>query len=168
MLHHVDVDLDAIVKNIFISDCLFFGRLRNLGNFMDILGIFEVGVMIGKLEKFFDHEVQPEDFWVLSADCYNMLTPEERQEQWFTINPDKLNAAMKKGDEMLILSESQKESLLAAFQTLKNYTPDLPEGTHFKERMLVAKSKFPPCFFSVGEDDTKQKEPPEGKVIPFC
>ena len=90
---------------------------------MDILGIFEVGAMIGKLEKFFDHEVQREDFWMLPTDCYQMLTPEERQEQWFTINPDKLNAATKKGDEMLILSESQKESLLAAFQTLKNYTP---------------------------------------------
>ena len=42
---------------------------------MDILGIFEVGAMIGKLEKFFDHEVQPEDFWTLPADCYEMLTP---------------------------------------------------------------------------------------------
>ena len=134
---------------------------------MDILGIFEVGAMIGKLEKFFDHEVQPEDFWTLPADCYEMLTPEERQEQWFTINRDKLNAATKKGDEMLILSESQKESLLTAFQTLKNYTPDLPEGTHFKERILAAKSKFPPIFFSAGEDDTKQKESSEGKLIPF-
>ncbi len=134
---------------------------------MDILGIFEVGAMIGKLEKIFDHEVQAEDFWTLPADCYQMLTPEERQEQWFTVNPDKLNAATKKGDEILILSESQKESLLAAFQTLKNYTPDLPEGTHFKERMLAAKSKFPPIFFSAGEADIKPKEPPEGKLIPF-
>jgi hypothetical protein len=134
---------------------------------MDILGIFVVGAMIGKLEKFFDHEVQPEDFWTLPADCYQMLTLEERQEQWFTINPDKLNAATKKGDEILILSESQKASLLAAFQTLKNYTPDLPEGTHFKERMLAAKSKFPPIFFSAGEDDTEQREPPEGKLISF-
>jgi hypothetical protein len=134
---------------------------------MNILEIFEVAAMIGKIEKFFDQEVLPEDFLALPVDYYKLLSPEEQQAKWFTINPDKLNAATKIGKDVLILSEQQKESLLAAFQTLKNYTKDLPDGTHFKERMLAAKSKFPPIFFSAGEDDKEKKELPEGKVLPF-
>jgi len=87
--------------------------------FYEYLEIFEVAAMIGKIEKFFDHEVLSEDCWALPADYYELLSPEERQVKWFTINPDKLNSATKMSNDVLLLSEQQKESLLAAFQTLK-------------------------------------------------
>lgn len=134
---------------------------------MNILGIFEVAAMIGKIEKFFDHEVHAEDFLELPADYYELLSHEEQHEKWFTINPDKLNSATKKGHEVLILSEQQKKSLLAAFQILKSYTKDLPDGTHFKERLLAAKSQLPLVFFSADENDKTHRESPVGKVIPI-
>lgn len=133
---------------------------------MNILQIFEVAMMIGKIEKIFDHEVQSEDFWELTADHYELLSVEERQGKWFIINPEKLNQKNKMDSRMLILSEQQKESLLIAFKTLKNYTKNLPQNTHFKERILAAKSQFPPVFFN--EDAEKsQQQLSEGKIIPF-
>ncbi len=132
---------------------------------MNILQMFEVAAMIGKIGNFFDQEVHAEDFWELPAHYYELLSPEERREKWFIIDPEKLNQAIKMDSQILILSEQQKDSLLSAFQILKNYTKNLPENAHFKERMLAAKSQFPPVFFTAGEEETQRS--PEGRVIPF-
>ena len=37
--------------------------------------MFEVAAMIGKIEKFFDQEVQAEDFWELPAHYYELYLP---------------------------------------------------------------------------------------------
>lgn len=130
---------------------------------MNIEDIFDLAASIGYLPKYFKNELVNEDFWDLSSDGYMILNDEEKQQEWFIINPEKLNKNVLLDGCVFIVSEKQKSSLLKAFKILKNYSKGLPEDASFKERILVTKKALPPVFFSSEDDEIK-----EGKLIPFA
>ena len=127
-------------------------------------GMFEfilVARSLGIINQYFSSEAIEGDFWDAPEEVYNSLREEEKKNNWFMINPQKLNEKYRESNEALIVTEREKSSILKAFEILNDYSKELPDNSSFKERLLIAKGQLPHVFFS---SNSKSEE---CKIIPF-
>lgn len=126
-----------------------------------MLDILLTAAALGHIDKYFDKEVQEEDFCTVPAEVYSSLDGEELKQRWFMVLQEKLKEKYRTSSEVLIVTEMEKFAILKAFKMLHQYSESLPETASFKERLLIAKSSLPPVFFS---SETNE----EGcRIIPF-
>ena len=119
-----------------------------------------VAQALGIIEKYFNEEVFNQDFLDIPSEAYSLLE-EKGEKSWFMIDPKKLKEKYRVSGEALIVSESEKNSLLKAFVVLGKYSETLPHTASLKERLLFAKSYLPPVFFD------SQPHNSECRIIPF-
>lgn len=119
-----------------------------------------VAEALGIINQYFQEKASDQDFWEMPEAVYQNLA-QEGNEKWFMIDPQKLKRKYRLTNEALIVTESEKESLLKAFILLDKYSETLPANAQLNERLLIAKNSLPPIFFA-------SKPHREGcKIIPF-
>jgi hypothetical protein len=120
-----------------------------------------VAQSFGTMDQYLEKAVSEEDFWCAPERAYQSLDEEEKKQNWFMLNPQKLKEKYRLSNEALIVTEQEKRSLLKAFDMLYEYSKELPDNTSFKERLLTVKGMLPPVFFASKENQE------ECKIIPF-
>jgi hypothetical protein len=98
---------------------------------------------IGVIDEYFQEESIEEDFWEINRETY----PNLEEEFCFLINPNKLKDKYIKSAEGLIVTEEEKEAILAAFKLIHEYSGSLSESACLSERLLFAKKLLPSAFF---------------------
>lgn len=106
-----------------------------------------VAQALGVINQYLEKEVLEKDFWDVPSEAYKSLSEEDKNQNWFMVNPEKLKEKYRISNEALIVSEEEKTSILEAFKLLYEYSKTLPEEATFKERLLMAKGLLPPAFF---------------------
>ena len=111
-----------------------------------MLDIFDTLAAIKYIDEHIKYDFTEDDFFAFTEQDYQKLSPQERNQNWYCLNPNKLNKTYINEEGLFIFSEDQKNSMFRALELINQYAIELHANATLQEKLFYAKRLLPPIF----------------------
>lgn len=108
-----------------------------------MLNVLNTLSAIKQIYKYIKYDFGEDDFFAFSEQDYQKIPVQDRDQNWYCLNPNKLNKAHINEDGLFIVSEYEKNSMLRALKIINEYSAALPANATLQEKLLYTKKFLP-------------------------